>query len=308
MHVVGGLPRSGSKLLSNILSQNPKHYVTADSTLPLFVNALSQVASMCPEFRTELRHRDRGEELFRGAVRAFQESWHQQEPGTVVFDKSHLWTMNPLLLGSIWPGGKTICCVRDLRPIFASFEKHHRKNAFLDDLPPQARKTITARALWFFSREGMIGSPLTGVQDILRRNLHKSSDAQPATVFFWKYEDFIEDPEGSMNSLYEFLGEEPFAHNFSDVEKGEDDPDWQHMWKVPHDGCGAVKSPEEIKDEWCPYFAPGVAEAIQSRFAWYNGQFGYPSAPARLEHDLFLDPDGAGSLFSQLRLEHLPGS
>lgn len=301
MHNVGGLPRTGSKLLCNILNQNPNYHATAESTLPIFVSAVSNVASMCPEFRTELRHRDRGEELFRRSVQAFQDVWHQQPPGTTIFDKSRLWTMNPLLHGSIWPDGKSICCVRDLRAIFASFEKHHRKNAFLDDLPPQARKTITARALWFFSPEGMIGSPLAGIQDILRRNLHKSIEGRLASVFFWKYEEFIANPEAYMAALYEFLGDEPFAHDFGDVENVYDDPDWQHMWKVPHESGGPVKTPEEIKDEWRPFFAPDVAEAIQRRFSWYNEQFGYPS-PVAGDHDLFVDPD---SELSELRRKHL---
>jgi sulfotransferase len=303
MHVVGGLPRTGSKLLCNLLNQNPLYHATAESALPAFVSAMSHTASICPEYRTELRHRERGEELFRSSVRAFQETWHQQKPGTTIFDKSCLWTLNPLLLGSIWPGGKTICCVRDLRAIFASFEKQHRKNAFLDDLPPHVRETITARALWFFSREGMIGRPLVGVEDILRRNLHISTKNQPASVFIWKYEEFIADPEAYMNGLYEFLGDEPFDHNYDDVENVEDDPDWQHLWKVPHQSCGPVKTTEEVKDEWQSYLAPDVAEAIQRRFGWFNKQFGYSMPFEPVLPDLFVDPDRE---LAELQRKYLP--
>ena len=265
LHVVTGLPRSGSTLLCNILNQNPKFWSTSTSALSNLLSVVSHTLANSPEVKGLLQcNREQTEHRMKAAAQAFVKEWHSIHDREIVFDKSRSWTHNSLLLNSLYPDAKMLVTVRDLRSVFGSCEKQHRKNPILDEAKDLNSKTLYSRADTMFSPDGLIGGPIVGIQDILNRKVD---------VFFVKYEDFAADPTLIMSRVYGYLGEENFEHDFENVENTAKDPDYLYMHKYPHKGEGKVAMVD--KDEWKTYFSQDIADIIMQRFKDFNTYFGY---------------------------------
>jgi sulfotransferase len=224
--------------------------------------------SNSPELKAALNQDKKGtEERLKGMLRMMCERWHGDKEGRVVFDKSRAWAHNLLLLKSIYPDAKIIVTVRDLREVFASVEKQHRKTGFLDEAPALAKKTIFGRADALFSPDGLIGGPLSGIEDIVNRNID---------VHWIKYEEFANSPRNTMAKLYTYLDMEPFdKHDFDDVVNTAEDPDWLYNGKFPHEGYGKIEKP---KSQWRAYMSNSIAELITTKFNKYQEQFGWAEA------------------------------
>jgi hypothetical protein len=196
------------------------------------------------------------------SAKAFCAAWSDTDK--IVFNKSRGWAMNIEMLKHLYPGAKVIVTVRDLREVFASFEKQNQKNPMLH----LGAHSLLDRANNMFSPKGMIGSTLEGVQDILYRQ---------QDVFFLKYEDFVRDPEQMMNRVYCHLDLPEFEHDFDNVVNTATDPDHLYLNKYPHTGSGSV---EPRPPAWHKFMAPAIADGIMQGREWYNQRFGY-SKPVR---------------------------
>lgn len=266
MHVITGLPRSGSTLLANVLNQNPLFWATSTSPLPYMINGVANIASNAIEYKSMLDdNREEAEARLVDSVRAFVATWHNKPGKEVVFDKSRTWASNALVLNQLYPDAKLIVMVRDLRAVFASVEKQHRRSPILDDSGSIQAKAIFDRADKMFSPEGLIGMPIIGVEDLIRRN--------PKSVIWVQYESFARNPKMVMERIYAELGEEGFIHDFENVQNTAEDPDGFYLWKYPHTGSGKVSN--DLIDEWKQFVSEDLAATIMQRFAFYNNSFGY---------------------------------
>lgn len=263
-HAIGGLPRSGSTLLCNILNQNPRIYASSTSHVPAVMSALAQVHARSPEVKgAVIRNRDGTFSRIRTAIRGYLEGWYKGRE--VVFDKSRAWNHSAHLLGWIDPSSKLIVCVRDLRAIYASIERHHRRTAIFDDVQSPIDRTLYRRADIMFSPDGLVGGPLNGIEDLLRRKL--------PNVRCIRYEDLVADPEGTMGAIYDFLELDSFDHDFHRIENTAEDVDGLYLHKFPHEGCGPLM-PDRGSD-WRRYVDDDLANTIMSKFRPYNLAFGY---------------------------------
>lgn len=262
-HAIGGLPRSGSTLLCNILNQNPRFYASSTSCVAPAMRQAASFLSSTDEIRSELvADRARTERRFVALLRGMMEGWYSDVEQPVVFDKSRAWNHNALLLRQLYPDAKLILVVRDLREVFASIEKQHRKNVAMT-MP--GGSSVAAKADAMFARPGgMIGGPVAGVEDILRRC--------PDNVALIKYEQLCADPSGVLRTLYEALGEPWFEHDLDNVHKHATELDALWLHKFPHEGSGAV---ERADTTWPQYVAPDLARRIMGQFPLYNNAFGY---------------------------------
>jgi len=260
MNVIMGLPRSGSTLLCNILAQNPDFQVEHTNPLPGILGAMVAVWSNSPDVKGGLipDRREETETKLHRSAKAFCDAWNDTEK--VPFCKSRGWAMNILALKQVYPDAKVIVTVRDLREVFCSFENQHRKFPLLDDNPV---KGITQKAVNMFSAEGMIGSCLKGVEDILNRK---------QDVFFVKYEDFVRHPMEMMERLYCYIEQPSFEHDFENVVNTATDPDHLYNNKFPHNGSGKVQA---SPPSWPKTISDMLANSIMAGFPWFNQQFGY---------------------------------
>jgi len=266
-NVVTGTPRSGSTLFCNILNQNPRFFASSTSNLLYMANSIISSWSSSLELKNLLGiEKEKTEKRMVNSLRQFIDGWYDVEGKDVIFDKSRGWTLNYLMLQNIFPDSKLLVLVRDIRNVFASIEKQYRKNPLLDDTPTAVGKTVYHRADHMFSPEGMIGSSIVGVEDLLRRR-------KTENILFVFYEELSINPEKSMKQVYEFLGENYFHHNFNDIKNTAIDPDNFYLNKFPHEGSGKIL-PADV-DEWKHYFSEELAKTIMERFPLYNSFFGY---------------------------------
>ena len=262
LHVITGLPRSGSTLLCNVLNQNPLFHASSTSVLAQSVAGLSNLWSNSPEIKSDLAHdREATEARLSRAIKALCESWYETD--RTVFDKSRGWGFHYLALQQVFPDAKIIAMVRDLRSIFASVERQHLRNPILDPAALPMEKTAISRADQMFAPDGLIGGPVHGVLDLIAR--------QPKGMIVIQYETFVRTPKMIMERLYAELGEEPFEHDFENVENTATDLDALYLNKFPHEGTGKVQPGEDWKD----HIPSGLAQQIMQRFPNYNQAFGY---------------------------------
>ena len=272
-HAIAGLPRSGSTLLCNLLAQNPHFSPSSTSCMPQLLAGMSQFWAQQPEVKSEIHNdpdgtHDRMREAMRGVIRG----WYGSEPefdaeGTVVFDKSRAWGHHAELLADVWPSARIIVCVRDLRDVFASIERQHRKTPAINDSPDPYGRTLYGKADRMFAATGIIGAPLQGIEDMLRRQ---------SNIVAIAYEWLASAPEDALRRLYAAIGEPYYdGHDFGNVENQATDLDALYLNKFPHEGSGAVSPPS---DHWGDVVPPDIAQTIMGRFPAYNRAFGYTGA------------------------------
>lgn len=211
------------------------------------------------------KEKEETQDKMRRSLKAFMEAWCYKIGKDVVFDKSRGWNHNALLLNDLYPDSKMIVMVRDLRNIYASVEKQHKKTPFLDDARNFRQKSLWERANTMLSPDGLIGNCIVGVEDLIRR--------KPKGLIFVQFETFSQNPQMVMDKIYSEIGEAPFKHDFEHIENTANDADGHYLYKFPHSGSGKVTPTDP--NEWKKFMTPDLAERIMARFKDYNQFFGY---------------------------------
>jgi len=265
MHAICGLPRSGSTLLCNVLNQNPQFYASSTSCLPQLLGNMSGFCSHSPEMKSDL-HNDPevAQQKLSLAMKSVCESWYFNKNESIIFDKSRLWNNHAQLFSHLYPEGKMLVCVRDLRSVFASIEKQNAKNPTLSDAQNPAQRSLYDRVDKMCSPDGLVGIAVKGIEDILHRKANN--------VVMIPYEYFSENPEKSMERIYDELGETQFSHDFDNVVDVSNDVDALYLYKYPHNGSGKI---EKSKDKWEDWVSEDIANFIMGKFETYNDYFGY---------------------------------
>lgn len=132
---------------------------------------------------------------------------------SVVFDTNRTWTGKVALTQAVYPGSKTICCVREIGWIIDSIERMLRRN------PTQMSRvfgykpgnSIYSRVETLMdSDKGLVGLPWSTM-----REAWFSEHASCLVVI--QYERLARNPQATISALYEVLGEPSFAHDFENV-------------------------------------------------------------------------------------------
>ncbi len=226
-HFISGLPRSGSTLLSAILRQNPRFHAGISSSLcPLFTSAMSVMAGE----GHALISKERRENVLRGLFA----SWAAHLPeNTVVFDTNRLWTARLPALLAIMPDAKIICTVRSVAAIMDSIERLIRSNPLLPSrlFSDDERANVYTRTDALSQRNRLVGSSWTCLKEAFY-----GPNANSLLVIDYDY--LAQAPAKVTSLIYEFLGEEPFAHDFNNLVF--DEPDFDEELRMP--GLHKVRS------------------------------------------------------------------
>lgn len=129
----------------------------------------------------------------------------------VVIDASRVWPAYVSTLATLLPSARIICCVRNPAWIIDSVERLVQRNSLRVSKmfePPQS-VTVYSRAEALV-KGGFLGTALNAL-----RTGWFSEHAQRLIAV--RYESLAERPGDTIGRLYEFLGEAPFKHDFSDV-------------------------------------------------------------------------------------------
>lgn len=265
-HAITGMPRSGSTLLCNILNQNPAFYASDSAVTAHMVNQQAHVCSNLGEVKSQLiAQPEVTRKRILDASRGLVNGWYSKEHKKTVFDKSRGWSGQSLKLRQLFPDSVLIVMVRDLRDVFASLEKQHGKYPLLEATPNASNQLAHAQEV--FHAQGMVGSCVVGIEDILRRNM--------GNVIFVSYESFTENPQFVLDAIYDKTKSKPYKHDLENIKNVAKDTDDLWLGKFPHEGCGPIIP---IVSDWKKYVAVDVANAIMQAWPTYSKAFGYINA------------------------------
>ena len=234
---MSGLPRTGSTVLSAILSQNPKiHSGTASPVCPTmwdltlgFSQSSIQEMSVAnrPEFQTEL-------------IRNVPHLYYKDVNKPFIVDKSRDW-LHPrnmtMIRNHITSDPKVLVLLRDKEAIIESFTRLWKDNGVRGG----ELRYLVEDATWkmtYYCEE--IIPTVKASQDVIKgNNVHRGNPVSDNEQFlFIEYDKFMEDPSETLNSIYRFFKLEPYEHDFENIFPAEVENDsvigdaWKNLHKV----------------------------------------------------------------------------
>ena len=266
---LSGLPRSGSTLLANLLAMHPDIRSTPSSPLCTIVQNMRKHWSNEAFLKSQLDSNfDVVYERLKRTTRAAMNAWsfEYEDDIEIVVDKNRGWTFCLEWLRDLYPDFKMIITLRDLRNIYASEEKIHRKTLMLDFPDGMEHNIVDVRASALFEDNGIIGSCLKAVYNI--GDIPDIVDH----LLLWRYEDLFEDPQKAMDKTFDFLGIEPFRFDFDHIVQSTTETDSYHNMKFPHAVKTKLTKPlgfEEAK------ISPRILQQIVKKYQWYYQAY-YP--------------------------------
>jgi sulfotransferase len=216
VHLISGLPRAGSTLLSAILRQNPRFSAAITSPVCSLFSAvlprMSGSAEFASFFSDERRYR---------VLQAIFGSYHHAEPARpaqVVFDTNRSWTARMGLVDKLFPKARVICCVRDLPWVIDSVEQMVRRN------PAHVSNMFNNKTVRnVYGRVDNLMDSDNGLIGLAWSSLREAWFGEHASkLILLRYESLTQAPAQTMERLYQALGEAPFAHDFEDVAYNEE--------------------------------------------------------------------------------------
>lgn len=208
-HFISGLPRSGSTLTAAILRQNPRFHAGMSSPVAGLIDGIISQVSAGSEMSSAMNEDQRARVL-----RGIFDSYYADRDEEVIFDTNRAWTANIDLLMRLFPEAKLVCLVRDLSWIMDSMERQFRKNVFEHTRlfnSSAERSTVYTRVEAMAGANRLVGFPWHALREACY------SDFADRLVIV-EYELITQRPEEVFKLIYDFLEEEPFEHDFSNVE------------------------------------------------------------------------------------------
>lgn len=217
-YFMAGLPRSGSTLLSSLLNQHPQ--ICSGPSSPVLSTMFT------------LENHLRQDELFNGYPKPEQakimiasviDQFYSDVEKPVIIDKNRAWASRiNYIEGYIGQKAKIICPVRDVEEILTSIITMIRRNPYQEGDPrinfvdeQLIKKNIPLNDLnrcnFLVSPQGILGQSLSSTRECLEKKMRDR-------LHFVEYKNLVEKPQETLNKIYEFLGEEPFEHDFENVQ------------------------------------------------------------------------------------------
>ena len=221
---LSGLPRSGSTALSAILSQNPAIHAEGNSAV---CQLMWDMNLSCTKNVTEqLEANDRQYTIHDMMVQIPNTYYRNVQRGTkVIVDKCRAWTLAAnveLLRKYIDLKIKIIVLERPVTDVIKSFAKLYKHNAWSDTFSHKCLNEM------LIHDSEPIMRPLKGIREAKANN----SDN---TFLFIQYDDFVNEPQATMDRIYQFCGWVPFQHTFQGIVNKHPENDESYKLKGFHD-------------------------------------------------------------------------
>lgn len=235
IHFISGLPRAGSTLLAALLRQNPRFSAGMSSPVNSLFNAMLRETSQRNEGAVFIDEAQR-ERLLRACFEAFYAEIH---PHRLVFDTNRGWTAKLPALAELFPQARVVCCVRNPAWIIDSIERLVQRNAFelsgIFNFDPGG--TVYSRAEGLGGGNGMLGF----AWHALRQAVYGKESERLLLV---RYETLTANPLGVLAAIYDFIGEDLFAHDPGLIEPNYDAIEFDTRLGTPglHDVGSAVRA------------------------------------------------------------------
>jgi sulfotransferase len=216
-YFMAGLPRAGSTLLSAILNQNPR--IHSGPSSPVVPTMLALETSLSQD---ELYLAYPKPQIASQMIASIMPQFYLDVDKPVIIDKNRSW-VNRLhyITGYFGIQPKVICPVRSIDEILASFIAMQRRNLqkvdsvklnFLDEMLVKSNLPLTDdnRCELMASPMGILGQSYEGLKQCIMQG-------QQRALHFVEYDDLLDNPEDTMQKIYDFLEEDYFKHDFTNV-------------------------------------------------------------------------------------------
>ncbi len=220
LHFISGLPRSGSTLLTALLRQNPRFHARINSPVSrlfrLMLVGMNEEAGFF--LGDEQRHR---------MLHALFESYYAQIDRAVAFNSSRGWTAQLPALLRIFPEAKVVCTVRNVAWVMDSIERLIRANPLIVSklfTNEDERANVYSRTETLAARQRLVGGAWSNLKEAFYGE-------QANHLLLVDYEFLARAPAKTLGLIYDFLGEEHFAHDFDNIEY--DEPEFDAALATP---------------------------------------------------------------------------
>jgi len=263
------MPRSGSTIFQNIMGQNPDFYVTPTSGVLELVFAARSNYTSSPEFKAQDSNLMwKGFQNF--CVQGMLGFYDGVTDKPYVMDKSRGWGVYRPFLDSFYPNPKIICLVRDLRAVVASYEKIYRKNQHKAD---PIRNDATGQGTTVHKRVDEWMNPQNTIGRAAERIFEITRQGYDNEILFVKYEDLCLNPEHEMKRVYDYLGIEPFKHDFDNIEQITTEDD--EVYGLSND-LHVIKPTLKLPTpDYKQILGDDICKWLMSNYSWYFDKFGY---------------------------------
>jgi sulfotransferase len=225
---LSGLPRSGSTLLSAILSQNPKIHAEGNSAVCQLMWDMQQ--SYIKNCKEQINANNR-ENTITDLISQIPQLYYNKidDNEKIIVDKCRSWTIADnieLLKKYVDKNIKIIVLERPILEVVNSFCKLYKKNNI----------QIDCNALLCKNSEPIMRS-LNGL-------LYSKHNNQDNTCLFLTYNELIEKPEKTIKKIYDFCGWEYFKHEFNNITPRYKENDDAYNLIGFHDVYPTIKPPD----------------------------------------------------------------
>jgi sulfotransferase len=192
---LSGLPRTGSTLLSSILSQNPKIHAEGNSAVCQLMWDMQQSVVNSEQIKASNKN------VLDALVKPIPHTYYADVAKPIVVDKCRSWTLpaNVEILNRYFDSApKVIVLVRPLVEIVASFMALRKENGW----------TNIEAGLLDNGSEPIMRS-LAGVEWARKNN--------NGEFLFVTYDELVDDTQITLDRIYEHCGWQPFTHNLDNI-------------------------------------------------------------------------------------------
>lgn len=262
LHLISGLPRSGSTLLCQMLNMNPKFTATATSPVLDMLVSMQHVFSHNGGYKAvdRLGHYDQ----FADAQKAYLETWYAKS--NIVFDKNRGWPMNLMKLDEILDNEdtKVIWTYRHPMDVIASMEKRHRQFPLIQYVEEVQQAgimaTLDSRIAAWIGDNSIITVPARALHEAMHTGYKDR-------IKIIDYKKLCTDPQQTMDDIHEFLGIEKYDYakkDWKDLKQVTFEHDNLYNYKFPHQIVeGGIKYVENDLEELEVY-----KDQIAKRYEW----------------------------------------
>lgn len=213
LHFCGGLPRSGSTVLMNILQQNPNIFTTGTCALTDIISNHILIKSRYRE-SFQAMSIEQADRAMYGLVHGASRGWFEAlTDRPTVISKNRNWSS----IFHLYPESRYIVMVRDLRDIVESFERISSKtralHAYGDANVLLPAMHIHEKYRHYFTEANSLSVSLTTEIPRLMEQFRQDR----SRVMFIRYEDFTREPVYILRKLYRFLDLPWYDHDLNDI-------------------------------------------------------------------------------------------
>lgn len=219
-HFLAGFFRSGNTVLSSILNQHPDIYSSPISSLLEHVWQSHLVLNNFQASQVSNEDYERSKAL----ISALPEIYYRDVEKNIIFDRCKVWT-NPdnilLIKEYITKNPKIVFTTRPVIEMMASFIAI-AKDTIINDMndsnfaPNKDLPINDNLADYLYSEHSNFGKQLIWAFQSI------DNPDNAGMIHVVKYEDLLNTPQETMNSIYDFLEIEGFQHNFKNIRKIEE--------------------------------------------------------------------------------------